>query len=51
MAELTAKLDVRSYTGFKAVTLLCLIILYAPLLVVTIYSFNASNSIASWDGF
>lgn len=47
----SAKLDIRSYTGFRAITLLCLTILYAPLLVVTIYSFNASNSIAVWEGF
>ncbi|ASJ76607.1 ABC transporter permease [Granulosicoccus antarcticus] len=51
MTNLSAKLDVRSYTGFRAITLLCLVILYAPLLVVTIYSFNASQSIAVWEGF
>jgi spermidine/putrescine transport system permease protein len=42
--------DIKRYTGFRAMTLLCLIILYAPLLVVTIYSFNASNSITIWEG-
>jgi len=46
-----AKTDVRSYTGFRAVTVLCLVILYAPLIVVTIYSFNASRSITTWEGF
>ncbi len=43
--------DVRSYLGFKTVTILCLIILYTPLLVVTVYSFNASKSITVWEGF
>ena len=47
---LTAKTDVRTYTGFRTITILCLIILYAPLIVVTIYSFNASNSITTWEG-
>jgi spermidine/putrescine transport system permease protein len=42
--------DIKRYTGFRAMTLLCLIILYAPLLVVTIYSFTASNSITIWEG-
>jgi len=42
--------DVRNYKGFQAITLLCLIILYAPLVVVTIYSFNASKSITVWEG-
>ena len=31
-------------------TLLCLVILYAPLVVVTVYSFNASKSITVWEG-
>ncbi|MEM1372786.1 MAG: ABC transporter permease [Pseudomonadota bacterium] len=43
--------DVRSYTGFKGLTILCLFILYAPLVIVTIYSFNASASITVWEGF
>ncbi|MBO9479340.1 ABC transporter permease [Shimia sp. R11_0] len=42
--------DIKSYTGFKAITLLCLVILYAPLVVVTIYSFNASQSLTNWEG-
>ncbi|MCF6234400.1 MAG: ABC transporter permease [Rhodobacteraceae bacterium] len=42
--------DIKSYTGFKFITLACLVILYAPLVVVTIYSFNASKSITVWEG-
>ena len=42
---------VRHYPGFLAVTILCLTILYVPLIVVAIYSFNASTSITSWGGF
>ena len=42
--------DIKSYTGFKTITLFCLIILYAPLIVVTIYSFNASQSLTNWEG-
>lgn len=42
---------VRHYPGFLAMAVACLIILYAPLIVVTIYSFNDSPSITAWGGF
>lgn len=42
---------VRHYPGFLPMAVACLIILYAPLIVVTIYSFNASSSITTWGGF
>ncbi len=42
---------VRHYPGFFALAVACLVILYAPLLVVTVYSFNDSNSITQWGGF
>lgn len=48
---MSAKTDVKNYTGFRFITILCLVILYAPLVVVTIYSFNASRSITVWEGF
>lgn len=41
----------RHYPGFFAMTVLCLTVLYAPLLVVTAYSFNGSTSITTWGGF
>ena len=44
------RFDIKSYRGFKTITLLCLFVLYAPLVVVTIYSFNASASITNWEG-
>ena len=42
---------VRYYPGFFAMTVGCLFVLYAPLVVVTVYSFNASTSITTWGGF
>lgn len=47
---MSAKTDVKTYPGFKLMTLLCLVILYAPLVVVTVYSLNASKSITVWEG-
>lgn len=45
------KFDVRSYPGFVQITVLCLLILYLPLAIVAIYSFNDSPSIVVWEGF
>ena len=42
---------VRHYPGFLAITVLCLTILYAPLIVIMAYSFNGSTSITQWGGF
>ncbi|MEM7547571.1 MAG: ABC transporter permease [Pseudomonadota bacterium] len=42
---------VRHYPGFRAITLICLLILYAPLIVIMVYSFNASQSVTLWGGF
>lgn len=42
--------NVRHYPGFLAMTVACLVILYAPLLVVMAYSFNDSTSITNWGG-
>ena len=46
-----ARFDVKSYPGFVQLTVLCLLILYLPLMVVAVYSFNASASIVNWEGF
>ncbi len=44
-------IDLRRYPGFMHLTFLCLLILYAPLLVVAVYSFNDTASITLWGGF
>ncbi|MDZ4096369.1 MAG: ABC transporter permease [Paracoccaceae bacterium] len=44
-------MDLRHFPGFRWITLGCLCILYAPLIVVTVYSFNGSSSITTWGGF
>ena len=43
--------DVRVYPGFRSMTWFCLALLYAPMVVITIYSFNAIRSITTWGGF
>jgi len=44
------KLDLRRFPGFLPITYLCLFLLYSPLIIVMIYSFNDSNSITNWGG-
>ncbi|MEO1468206.1 MAG: ABC transporter permease [Pseudomonadota bacterium] len=43
--------DLRRYPGFLAATILCLTLLYAPLIIVMVYSFNETASITRWGGF
>lgn len=42
---------IKSYPGFRFATLVCLFVLYAPMLVISIYSFNGIRSITTWGGF
>ncbi len=42
---------IRRYPGFFPITVLCLALLYGPLIIVMIYSFNDSTSITTWGGF
>ena len=44
-------MDIKKYPGFRALSLLCLFILYAPMLVISVYSFNSLRSITNWGGF
>lgn len=45
------RFNIKHYAGFSMMTLVCLLILYLPLLVVLVYSFNDSQSITRWGGF
>ncbi len=48
---MATRADMRRYRGFGPVTALCFAILYLPLAVVAVYSFNDSRSITAWGGF
>jgi len=43
--------DVRRQPGFTTVALFCFAVLYMPIILLVIYSFNAGESIAIWEGF
>ena len=46
-----AQISGGSRDSFCPSRILCLLILYAPLIVVMVYSFNGSQSITIWGGF
>jgi spermidine/putrescine transport system permease protein len=45
------RFSVRRQAGFAPIAVLCFLLLYAPILTLVVYSFNAGNSVASWSGF
>lgn len=46
-----AKIDLKRYPAFGTLTWACIVLLYAPMLVIMIYSFNELRSITTWGGF
>jgi spermidine/putrescine transport system permease protein len=44
-------LDLRYKPGFGTVAICCLVMLYAPILVLAIFSFTAGDSVTRWGGF
>jgi len=45
------RFSIRSLPGFTAIAILCFVLLYAPLMPLVFYSFNAGASLAFWEGF
>tara|TARA_R110002049_G_scaffold142277_2_gene304145 strand:+ start:24189 stop:24995 length:807 start_codon:yes stop_codon:yes gene_type:complete len=43
--------DIRRQWGFTPIALTCFALLYLPVVLLVIYSFNAGTSIAIWEGF
>lgn len=54
MADATAgtpAFSLKSQTGFTPIAIACFCMLYAPIVTLVIYSFNAGTSVAIWEGF
>jgi spermidine/putrescine transport system permease protein len=51
MADKGRAFSVKRQTGFGAIAFLCFFLLYAPIAVLVIFSFNAGTSLAAWEGF
>jgi spermidine/putrescine transport system permease protein len=43
--------SIRQQSGFGTIAAICFLALYAPIIVLVVYSFNSGNSIAIWEGF
>ena len=43
--------SVRRLPGFATVAVIVFLVLYAPILTMVAYSFNAGVSVAKWEGF
>ncbi|MDX1541830.1 MAG: ABC transporter permease [Geminicoccaceae bacterium] len=43
--------EIRRFPGFGGIAWLCVVLLYAPILVIAVYSFNSIRSITTWGGF
>jgi len=50
MANPGKRQDVREQPGFRAIALTCLLLLYAPILILMIYSFNSGSLVMHWEG-
>ncbi|MDE2384840.1 MAG: ABC transporter permease [Alphaproteobacteria bacterium] len=50
MNKVNASVDIKTQPGFKAVAILCLAMLYTPILVLIIFAFNAGNLMMHWEG-
>jgi len=37
--------------GFGVIAILCFVMLYAPIITLVVYSFNAGKYISMWEGF
>ena len=42
---------VRKQWGFTPIAIICFVLLYLPVILLVIYSFNAGTSVAIWEGF
>ncbi|MCE8509029.1 ABC transporter permease [Ruegeria pomeroyi] len=43
--------DIRKQTGFTTIAFACFAMLYMPIILLVVYSFNVGTSIAIWEGF
>lgn len=47
----TKPFSITKLPGFGFVAIMCFALLYAPIIILVIYSFNAGTSLAVWEGF
>ncbi|WP_102225992.1 ABC transporter permease [Acidimangrovimonas sediminis] len=50
MAKRRAPLDIKVLPGFASMAVICLLVLYVPILVLMLFSFNSGNIVTHWEG-
>lgn len=50
MARPGKTLDIKEQAGFRTVAFVCLFLLYAPILILVLFSFNAGEFAMRWEG-
>src|SRR5690348_18472121 len=50
MASATKGVDLRTQFGFHTIAIVCLVVLYFPILILMVFSFNASDMVAIYAG-
>lgn len=43
--------DIRRQTGFTPIAIACFVALYAPIIVLVVFSFSAAENVSVWSGF
>jgi spermidine/putrescine transport system permease protein len=50
MAERAAPLDIKEQRGFRSIAIICLLVLYAPIIILMIFSLNSGSIVTLWEG-
>jgi spermidine/putrescine transport system permease protein len=51
MAKARSGIDLKHQPGFKVIALFCLALLYTPILILVLFSFNSGQVVMHWEGF
>lgn len=50
MARQRPPLDIKTLPGFATMAVICLMVLYVPILILMLFSFNSGNIVTHWEG-
>ena len=51
MARIGTVMNIKDQPGFRAVAIACVVVLYAPILILFGFAFNSGDLIMRWEGF
>ena len=43
-------MDIKDQPGFRSIAIICLVVLYVPVLILMIFSFNSGSLVTHWEG-